>query len=570
LDFAGLVAIAITLVDFRLTGILGARLDWNVLALGNSPKMMWQMAKPYVPLVFVAICVLVVLYSGAVWLLQRRQKLSRTQGMKASYAALTYLGATFVLLGLLGARTANSDKALGQATVKLAATSPLWKLISGRTPSSEQFFETAKALGVTFDPGVGPSPDLPPRELNVLLVFMESSYNKHLSLFSGSEETQPLLSQFKERMELFPNFFSSFASSIHARFATFTSLYPVCDYNLFTTERVPVKSLFEVFHDQGYSCSMFYSSFADFTGFRDFLKNRGLAEMYDADSMPGQRSTERVSWGLREEETLGAMRARLQKYAADKQRFFLTYVPAAPHYPYEGIPPRFRRFQPSGSGDYKSFYLNELLYMDWVLASLIDELKESGLLEKTLVVITDDHGEMLGGKGDPIGHGWLLTPELANAPLIIMDPEKPGYRINRAVGSQVDLLPTLLDRLRIPLPAEQLYQGRSMDCPASLPQRIAYLNSFQQYGLIAGDHLIFGDREKRQGKVATGTAYSITNEGAKSSFLAEEKPSSIPASISRFDQFQEVLLRNYSRYAHSNPANQRRIGPDAGQVARHQ
>src|SRR5947208_7858083 len=98
--------------------------------------------------------------------------------------------------------------------------------------------------------------------------------------------------------------------------------------------------------------------------------------------------------------------------------------------------------------------------MDWVLASLVDQLKESGLLDKTLVVITDDHGEMLGGEDGPIGHGWLLTPELANAPLIIMDPANVGYRINKAVGSQVDLLPTLCDRLRIPLPATELYQGR--------------------------------------------------------------------------------------------------------------
>src|SRR5207253_3811047 len=134
------------------------------------------------------------------------------------------------------------------------------------------------------------------------------------------------------------------------------------------------------------------------------------------------------------------------KRAADGRRFFMTYVPAAPHYPYEGIPERFRKFKVTRPGDYGPLYLNELLYMDWVLASLVDQLKESGLLDKTLVVITDDHGEMLGGEDGLIGHGWLLTPELANAPLIIMDPANVGYRINKTVGSQVDLLPTLCDR----------------------------------------------------------------------------------------------------------------------------
>jgi arylsulfatase A-like enzyme len=285
--------------------------------------------------------------------------------------------------------------------------------------------------------------------------------------------------------------------------------------------------------------------------------------------MPGPRSTERVSWGLKEEETLDAMRARIQRYAAGQQRFFLTYVPAAPHYPYEGIPPRFRQFQSSGPGDYTALYLNELLYMDWVLASLVDQLKQSGLLEKTLVVITDDHGEMLGGNGGPIGHGWLLTPQLANAPLIIMDPERSGYAINQAVGSQVDLLPTLLARLRIPLPTGQLYQGRSLDAPAAGSKRITYLNSYQQYGVIVGSRLIFGDREKAEA-TSGGLTYSITNDGARTMFLTEDTPARIPVSIRKFDQFQEALLRNYCVYARANSAIPRPVPPSTGQVARHQ
>ena len=91
--------------------------------------------------------------------------------------------------------------------------------------------------------------------------------------------------------------------------------------------------------------------------------------------------------------------------------------------------------------------------MDWVMASIVDQLKESGLLDKTLVVITNDHGERTGADGGPIGHGWVITPELANAPLIIMDPQNPGYHLNYTLGSQIDLLPTLLDLLKIPVPA---------------------------------------------------------------------------------------------------------------------
>jgi phosphoglycerol transferase MdoB-like AlkP superfamily enzyme len=447
------------------------------------------------------------------------------------------------------------DKARGEASVRLAMTSPWWKKLTGHSPPPQQFFQEARALGVTFDAASSISQDSPPRDLNVLLVFMESSYNQHLSLFGADTETQPLLSHYKERMELFPNFFSSFASSIHARFAAFTSLYPVQDYSTFTVERVPVKSIFEILRDHGYDCSMFYSSFADFTGFRDFLQGRGL-DLYDADNMPCQRATQRVSWGLREEETLGAMRGQIQKYAAERKKFFLTYVPAAPHYPYDAIPDRFRKFKPSEPGDYTPMYLNELLYMDWVLASLVDQLRDSGLLDKTLVVITDDHGEMTGGKGGPIGHGWWLTPQLANAPLIIMDPARKVYHVNTTMGSQVDLLPTLCDRLHIPLPGGQLYQGRSMDSANSGANRISWLNSFQQYAVIDDRRLIFGDREKETaGKPAQGIAYSVLNEGTKTSFPCANGQAFLPASIHRFDQFQQALLRNYADYARAASAS---------------
>jgi hypothetical protein len=481
-------------------------------------------------------------------------------------------------------------------------TSPVWKRVANRTLSREEFLHSAGTLGLgDFGLGRQTLATRPPRDLNVLVVFMESSYNKHLSLFGGSEETQPLLSKYKDRMELFPNFFSAFTGSIHARFATFTSLYPVLDFHTFTQERVPVKSLFEVFHDRGYRCSMFYSSYFDYTGFRDFLKDRGLDVMYDADTMPGQRKTERVAWGLLEEETLGAMRAQLKKHAQAKERFCLTYVPAAPHYPYDRIPKPFQKHKMQEIGDFTPLYLNELLYIDWVVASMVDELKETGLLDNTLVVITNDHGEMVGGKEGHIGHGWAVTPELANTPLILMDPERPGFHVNKTIGTQVDLLPTILDRLNIPIPAGELYEGQSLDAGQSRAGRLGYLNSYKEFGIISDDKVLLGDRESDSpsGVASTGAVFTITNDGVKTLFVREQKDDQseeenassaapggsgaaatgqscsagqcltnatpgtgrLPVEISnlkdrnkfmaRFESFQENLLHNYSTYRQS-------------------
>jgi len=294
---------------------------------------------------------------------------------------------------------------------------------------------------------------------------------------------------------------------------------------------------------------MFYSSYFDYTDFRGLLRNRGIDGMYDADTMPGADKSKSVSWGLQEEATLDAMRQQIKTHAANKQKFFMTYVPAAPHNPFDGTPRQFQKHKADKFGDLTPFYLNELLYMDWTITSVIDQLKESGLLDKTIVVVTADHGELLGEDGGPVGHGWVMTPELANVPLIIMDPAHPGYHINPTIGSQVDLMPTILDSLGIPLPAGELYQGTSLYSPNLNTNRTIYLNAFRQYVEIKGARFIRGDREsEKQGKTESREVFDISNEGSHTTFAPEPSPSLNAPYISAFDNFQKNFLRNYSAY----------------------
>lgn len=559
-DVIGLGVISLAVVDLRLTQIMGVRLGWDVLAFGSDPKMMLRMAKPYLPALVLAIVVAGAVYAFALramggWLRRgERHVADQRQGVSGWYP----VGA-FTMLAVLGLVITKPDNGEGQSLLRLAQSSPIWKRTMNRAPGAEDMLQTASALGMPeWGRGMASKPHRPARDLNLVIIFQESTYNQHLSLFGGTNDTQPLLSAYKDRMELFPNFFANFASSIHARFAAFTGLYPVSEFSQFTLRRVPVKSIFEVLDDQGYTCSMFYSSYYDYTGFRDFLKNRGLKEMYDADTMPGAEKAERVSWGLKEESTVTAIRQKIQKYAGAGQRFFLTYVPAAPHYPYDKIPKQFQKFKVEKYGDYSPLYLNELLYMDWAITSILDELKATGLLEKTLVVITSDHGEMLGENRGTIGHGWRVTPQLANVPLIVMDPERVGFRINEAIGSQIDLLPTILETLDIPLPPGELYQGHSLRSPATDGERRVYLNSFDEFAVLIGREFHPGSRrDDSDGRSLLPTAIQrISNVDHLTVFTETNQVRPFALSIRQFDDFQEHLLRNYGFYRDSLRAAQ--------------
>ncbi|MFH1998849.1 MAG: sulfatase [Planctomycetota bacterium] len=91
------------------------------------------------------------------------------------------------------------------------------------------------------------------------------------------------------------------------------------------------------------------------------------------------------------------------------------------------------------------------------VGELIRHLEVSGLLDRTVLVITSDHGEEFMEHGS-VKHMQTLYEELIRVPLIIRLPHQQGARIQAAV-SHVDLMPTLLEWLGISCP--ESVQGRS-------------------------------------------------------------------------------------------------------------
>lgn len=99
-------------------------------------------------------------------------------------------------------------------------------------------------------------------------------------------------------------------------------------------------------------------------------------------------------------------------------------------------------------------YDAEIDYMDHHVGRLLDGLKEMGLYEKTWIIVTADHGELLGEHGK-WGHGYYLTEQELRIPLIVKYPfgEEPPRRDSTRV-SLVDLLPVVVTRLGLDLPGD--------------------------------------------------------------------------------------------------------------------
>ena len=90
-----------------------------------------------------------------------------------------------------------------------------------------------------------------------------------------------------------------------------------------------------------------------------------------------------------------------------------------------------------------NYYLNCLRDADRNIAAVLDEIEAAGLTDRTIVILTADHGDM-DGAHQLHAKGAVAYREQNNVPLIISHPAFPGGRSCRAITSHLDLAPTLI------------------------------------------------------------------------------------------------------------------------------
>jgi len=98
----------------------------------------------------------------------------------------------------------------------------------------------------------------------------------------------------------------------------------------------------------------------------------------------------------------------------------------------------------------KALYDAGILYVDYQIRRIYSALESAGILDETILIITSDHGESLGERGD-MGHGILLYESVLKIPLIMRYPPifPQGLRVSQPV-SLIDILPTIEDILGLP------------------------------------------------------------------------------------------------------------------------
>ena len=162
------------------------------------------------------------------------------------------------------------------------------------------------------------------------------------------------------------------------------------------------------------------------------------------------------------------------------QAFFLWLHYVNPHAPYEPPPPFDTAFLDADAaaglvlqavkdfhggahapwakpgkplGWYVAQYDGEIATVDAEIGKLVDALDASPVRDRTLLIVTSDHGESLGEHDYYFDHGEDLFDPCLRIPLLIAGP---GVKAGRSdvLASTLDLVPTVLDAVKVSYPPE--------------------------------------------------------------------------------------------------------------------
>ena len=160
---------------------------------------------------------------------------------------------------------------------------------------------------------------------------------------------------------------------------------------------------------------------------------------------------------------------------ADAGRFFLWvhyFDPHAQYVAHAGAPDFGDPSHPKG-WKMRAAYDGEVWFVDQAIGRLLAAVRAAPWGKRTVVAVTSDHGEAMTEHGLAFQHGFEIWEPLMRVPLLLSVPGVEPRRIG-VKRSTIDLVPTLLDLLRIPQPPAGELSGRSLVPDLVVPQGHGY------------------------------------------------------------------------------------------------
>jgi phosphoglycerol transferase MdoB-like AlkP superfamily enzyme len=283
-----------------------------------------------------------------------------------------------------------------------------------------------------FEKTVGRKPAPGQEPLNAVVILEESLGSEFIGVLGHRErKTSPDFDRWSVEGTLFTNLVANGNRTVRGLEGVLCSFVPLPGDSIVKRSRSEnVASLARVFAGEGYRTAFFYGGYGIFDNMKPFMTSNGYQEFIQQPDFPGEAF--RTIWGVADEFVFDELLARQKRAAAEGQRFFATVMTVSNHKPY-AVPVRLTG-RPAGERRRDG----AVRYSDWALGRYLDQAREAGVLDNTVVLIVGDHGARVYGS-EEIPAASYRIPALVLAP----DPSWRGRRIER-LCSQIDLAPVVL------------------------------------------------------------------------------------------------------------------------------
>jgi len=318
----------------------------------------------------------------------------------------------------------------------------------------------ASSIGCTARAPSGP----PPPQI-VVVVSIDTLRADHLGSYGYARKTSPTLDRLAAEGSLFEDAMTPAPWTLPAHASLLTGLYP-SRHGLKAHDRylpAKVRTLGESFASAGFVTAAVVNSH---NLSPRFGLDRGFREFVYVEEVAGQRAPTRriVDQAIEWLKRYGAGRLFLfvhsydvhSDYASEPayEREFVT----APKGRADGTTAQLMAFRegkarlgPEDAKQLVDLYDAGIRQIDDELARLVGALRDGGLLDRTLLLLTSDHGEEFFEHGDVL-HGRTQFQEVAHVPLLVRGPGIAAGRRIRTPVSLIDVMPTLLARLGLKRP----------------------------------------------------------------------------------------------------------------------
>lgn len=330
--------------------------------------------------------------------------------------------------------------------------------------------------------------EAPPAEnqWNIVFVVVDTMRQDHLGCYGYKRPTTPNIDRLARQSVVFENAYSHSPWTMPSVASMFTSLVPR-DHGIANWKQPMAPrhlTLAEHLQANGYYTSAYVSHFI-FKPKYHFDQGFDRFDYSVLDKGPPKKiHTAKEVSDLAVKELSGSI----------KEPFFMWLHYFDPHNAY--LPHKEFDFGKKS----KDLYDGEIAYTDHHFGRVLKKLRQSGLDERTILVVITDHGEEFRDHGG-IQHSRTLYDELLRIALIVRVPGlKPG-RVPTVV-SEMDVAPTLLNLLRLPVPERFkgepfLVQDGTLTAEGD---RVIFAETYRfadKQGLRFGRWKLIHDREKQ-------------------------------------------------------------------------